>query len=323
MDEPYAAAPGINPHALQRAELRRPLPAMGQGDEGGAGRSPLWDCRERRLLRRAVSRGPGPVASTTRRCAARVGKVRVRRQRRSDDAGRVRDVRARPRNVRASGTARTSTRRTTKSRSALGIKSTIPNASGVLFKRPVDMPLLDDESWLSMSVAGDWNLRILHLCFRGGRIAYDPAATNFFRRYAGSAAALTYKKENFYREVGIASRAVAALYDVPMAVLERCRENYRGTYQYHGGRSDEEFSRWYNYQAVLSARDKRLPNVLVSTMGFFPVVGFPPIRLANEFKRQGLSVLLLTPPSIRGKTAFAECCATTCRWSRRPASKRS
>ncbi|MFD2273641.1 glycosyltransferase family 4 protein [Undibacterium arcticum] len=60
------------------------------------------------------------------------------------------------------------------------------------------------------------------------------------------------------------------------------------------GQSDEEFALWYDYQSILKARERRLPNVMVSTMGFFPGgAEILPIRLANEFKRQGLSVVLL------------------------------
>ncbi|HEU4341391.1 MAG TPA: glycoside hydrolase family 99-like domain-containing protein [Candidatus Binatia bacterium] len=177
-------------------------------------------------------------------------------------------------------------------RMALGIKNTIPNASSVLFKRPLMMPLLDDESWLSMVVAGDW---VFYLqLIRGGKIAYSAEATNFFRRYEGSAAEVTYKKEVFYREVGMASRTVAALYNVPLVVLEQSRRTYQTVYKNKVGGSDEEFALWYDYQSVLRARESRSPNIMVSTMGFFPGgAEILPIRLANEFKRQGLSVLLL------------------------------
>lgn len=178
-------------------------------------------------------------------------------------------------------------------RSALGIKNTIPNASGALFRRPIDMSLLDDQSWLSMVVAGDW-VFYLHI-IRGGKIAYSTDTTNFFRRYEGSAAEVTYKKEVFYREVGIASQTVAALYSVPLAVLEQCQKSFKNLYVYHLGQNDEEFSLWYDYESVLRVRETRLPNVMVSTMGFYPGgAEILPIRMANEFKRQGLSVLLLS-----------------------------
>lgn len=177
-------------------------------------------------------------------------------------------------------------------RGALGIKNTIPNASGVLFKRPIEMPLLDDEAWLSMVVAGDW-VFYLHI-IRGGKIAYCTEATNFFRRYEGSAAEVTYKNEVFYREVGMASQTVATLYDIPLVVLESCQTSFKALYEHHLGRNDEQFATWYGYQEILRARENRLPNVMVSTMGFYPGgAEILPIRLANEFKRQGLSVLLL------------------------------
>ncbi len=176
---------------------------------------------------------------------------------------------------------------------ALGIKNTIPNASSVLFRLPIELPLLEDEQWLSMRVAGDW-VFYLHV-IRGGKVAYNPDAINFFRRYEGSAAEATYKKDSFYREVGLASRAVAALYQVPLDVLERCRKGYEEFYWTRVGNTEAEFSDWYNYEAVLEARSERSPNVLVSTMGFYPGgAEILPIRLANEFKRQGLSVLLLS-----------------------------
>ncbi len=178
-------------------------------------------------------------------------------------------------------------------KSALGIKNTIPNASGALFKRPIDMPLLDDESWLSMRVAGDW-VFYLHI-LRSGKIAYRPDAINFFRRYQGSAAEVTYKTEAFYREVGFAARTVAALYAVPASVLDRSRSGYESFYWKMVGRDAEEFARWYDYEAVIQAQDKRLPNIMVSTLGFYPGgAEILPIRLANEFKRQGHSVLFFS-----------------------------
>jgi len=176
---------------------------------------------------------------------------------------------------------------------ALGIKNTIPNASGVVFKRPVEMPLLEDEAWLSMRVAGDW-VFYLHL-IRGGKIAFSTEASNFFRRYDGSAAETTYNKESFYREVGMASRTAAALYDTPETVIQHCRDACKKVYDHRVGQSNEEFERWYDYEAVLRARASRLPTIMVSTMGFYPGgAEILPIRLANEFKRQGLSVLLLS-----------------------------
>jgi glycosyltransferase involved in cell wall biosynthesis len=156
------------------------------------------------------------------------------------------------------------------------------------------MQLLDDESWLSMRVAGDW-VFYLHI-LRGGKIAYQPEALNFFRRYNGSAAELTYKQEAFYREVGFASRAVATLYDVPLEVLDRCHDSCKKLYFWRvpTGSSDE-FERWFNPEASAQAPNSRSLNIMISTMGFYPGgAEILPIRMANEFKRQGHSVLFFS-----------------------------
>jgi glycosyltransferase involved in cell wall biosynthesis len=177
--------------------------------------------------------------------------------------------------------------------SALGIKNTIPNASGVVFKRPINMPILDDEAWLSMRVAGDW-VFYLHL-IRGGKVAYSNLTTNFFRRYKGSAAESTYKKDTLYREIGMSSRTAQALYDLPTSVAEQAKAYGKKLYDIYFGDGEGEFLAWYDYEAVLRARNNRIPNVMVSTMGFYPGgAEILPIRLANEFKRQGLSVLLMS-----------------------------
>jgi glycosyltransferase involved in cell wall biosynthesis/uncharacterized protein (DUF3084 family) len=176
---------------------------------------------------------------------------------------------------------------------ALGIKNTIPNASGVLFKRPVELALLDDETWLSMSVAGDWVFYLHQI--RGGKIAYCAEATNYFRRYKGSAAESTYKKEVFYRELGLAGRAIQKLYNVPLALVELSQKSCKALYDYHSVGDEQKFLSWYRPDCILRARDERKPNILISTMGFYPGgAEILPIRMANEFKRQGLSVILLS-----------------------------
>ncbi|MEJ1165340.1 glycoside hydrolase family 99-like domain-containing protein [Variovorax sp. CCNWLW186] len=176
---------------------------------------------------------------------------------------------------------------------ALGIINTIPNASGAVFRRPVDMPLLEDEKWLSMRVVGDWVFYLHQL--RGGKIAYSAETTNYFRRYEGSTAASTYKKETFYRELSVAAQAVQSLYDTPSSVVEKFCSKVKEYYDFHGGNSDEEFRRWCSEKEILEARHSRTPNIAVSTMGFYPGgAEILPIRMANEFKRQGYSVVLLS-----------------------------
>lgn len=133
--------------------------------------------------------------------------------------------------------------------SGLGIINTIPNASSVVFRRPQNLAILEDEDWLAMRVAGDW-VFYLHV-IRNGAVAYRPDATNYYRRYVGSAAEKTYRTESFYREVGLASATVARLYDVPRTVLEQCHEHFKKVYfSQVPNPSASQFEQWFNHHGV-------------------------------------------------------------------------
>ena len=176
---------------------------------------------------------------------------------------------------------------------SLGVINTIPNASGVVFRRPVEMPLLEDETWLSMRVVGDWVFYLNQL--RGGKIAYSTDTTNYFRRYEGSAAETNYQKEAFFRELAYASRVVHHLYDVPNSVIEQTELKFKEYFQRHVGGDEAKFLEWFDVQSILTASSHRTPNIIVSTQGFYPGgAEILPIRMANEFKRQGHAVTLLS-----------------------------
>ena len=121
-----------------------------------------------------------------------------------------------------------------------------------------------------MRVAGGYG-RSIFTCFAAERLRIDPMRLIASAVTRGSAAERTYKKETFYREVGLASRAVAALYNVPWETLERCRDGFEATYFWHVAAGNrEEFARWYDYEAVVRARHNRSPNIMISTIGFYP-----------------------------------------------------
>ena len=176
---------------------------------------------------------------------------------------------------------------------ALGIKNTIPNASGVVFRRPPGMALLDDPHWLAMRVAGDWVFYLNLIC--GGKIAFCESTNNYFRRYQGSTAEAAYSQEYFYREAGMASLTVARLYDVPISIHEQSRQIFLKLFHHNVQQDEEKFDKWYGFDAILAQRNQRVPAIMVSSMGFYPGgAEILPIRFANELKRLGLSVLFLS-----------------------------
>ena len=176
---------------------------------------------------------------------------------------------------------------------SLGIINTIPNVSAVVFRRPVDMPLLNDEAWLSMRVVGDWIFYLHQL--RGGSIAYTTETHNYFRRYKGSTAETFYQKQDFYRELSEAAMLVAQLYAVPESATQHSLSKFKEYYDRHVGCSESQFREWVDVKSILDARETRTPNIVISTQGFYPGgAEILPIRMANEFKRQGHSVMLLS-----------------------------
>ncbi|TVQ85275.1 MAG: glycosyltransferase [Chromatiaceae bacterium] len=174
--------------------------------------------------------------------------------------------------------------------SALGIRNTIPNVSGCLFRRPLDLALLDDPRWLSMRIAGDW-LFYLEV-IRGGKLAYSVETTNYFRFHAANTSVATYTQDVYYQEHGAVALHVASHYAVPAITLQRNYELTRQFYFEHGpGKSSHEFDRLYPYQDIQRARRARLPNLMVSALGFGGGgAETTPITLANELKRQGVGV---------------------------------
>lgn len=174
---------------------------------------------------------------------------------------------------------------------ALGIRNTIPNASGAVFRRPIGLALLDDAEWLDMRVAGDW-VFYLHI-LRGGKIAYRNDTTSYFRFHGSNSSVATYATSIYYKEHGIVAAHVARLYDVPEETL---RANYRITKEFYRqfvpDGSTDELEALFNFPRVEEERARRGPNILISALAFSSGgAETTPVTVANEMKRRGESVL--------------------------------
>lgn len=176
--------------------------------------------------------------------------------------------------------------------SALAIKNTIPNVSGVVFRPPApNSVLLDDESWLNMKVCGDW-VFYLHL-IAGGRVAYCARTTNYFRLHSANSSGTVHRHEVYYREHARVSEEVARLYDVPDRTLDLAREVTEKYFRTVTGGGDGEFGRLFDARQIARARAERRPTIMISLFSFVTGGGeIIPIRLANELKRRGFPVVV-------------------------------
>ncbi len=107
----------------------------------------------------------------------------------------------------------------------LAIKNTIPNASGAVFKKPVDFALLNNKNWLSMRICGDW-IFYLHI-IRDGKIAYTVDTKSYFRFHTSNTSVATYATAAYYKEHEMVAYVIRKLYNVSEDTIRKNYENIR------------------------------------------------------------------------------------------------
>ena len=137
---------------------------------------------------------------------------------------------------------------------ALGIRNTIPNASGAVFRNPKGMDLLKNDRWLSMRICGDWVFYLHRL--KGGKIYYSVDTVSYFRFHQSTASAgtSTYVKASYYQEHEIVAQTICDLYPVPDSTLRRNFEFIEDFYLHHVGGNTEQLKEWYNVDKILERR---------------------------------------------------------------------
>jgi len=136
---------------------------------------------------------------------------------------------------------------------ALGIRNTIPNASGAVFRINKSMPLLNDNAWPNMRICGDW-LFYLHMLLNH-RIAYSNLTRSYFRFHTQkkSAGTSTYQTESYYREHAFIAETLVNLYKVPPYTLQQMYTFLLAFFkEQHPGHSEAILREWFNIEILLS-----------------------------------------------------------------------
>ena len=186
---------------------------------------------------------------------------------------------------------------------ALGLLNTIPNVSGVVFRKiNGNFPLFNDPEWQKMKVCGDW-LFYLNI-IRGGRIAFCHNTHNFYRIHQAGSSKKAQTQDIYYKEHEKIGCAVASLYNVSDDVLNRLHRRVMDYYfQNIMNGSKERFFTCFDINKVFDSKKNRKPNILIATYAFaFGGGEIFPIRLANAMTENGLSVTLFNggyePPQV-------------------------
>lgn len=175
---------------------------------------------------------------------------------------------------------------------AFAIKNIIPNVSSALFRNN-RMDILSDPAWQSMRTVGDWVL-YLHL-IRGGLLAYDPSATNYYRIHDKNTSVNSYSNDKFYREHELVAKTVRRYFHVDKNVFYRQKNNLIVHWQQtRKDYSDDKFESCYSLSRILEADNERMANLLMVGYGFCAGGGETfPILLANLMKDIGYNVTFL------------------------------
>ena len=175
--------------------------------------------------------------------------------------------------------------------SALGILNTIPNVSGVVFRKLENtFPLFNDPDWETMKVCGDWIFYLNLIC--GGKIAYCRETHNYYRIHSASSSKKTHTQDVYYKEHEKVGLTIASLFKVSDDLLFKLHNRLKDFYfQNVRNGSIEKYLSYFDLNKVISSKKNRKPIVLIATYGFaFGGGEIFPIRLANAIKDNGISV---------------------------------
>ncbi len=174
-------------------------------------------------------------------------------------------------------------------------KNLIPNVSGVLFRNPVGLKLLDDPEWLNLRMCGDWMFYLSVI--RGGLVGYSPKATNYYRQHNENTSVKAQSTEIYYREHEVVGRKLATLYPLSSAELslqERILYNHWCLRQ--GDAKREEFLKLYSLERIKFSQrpDRRKRNIAIAVYALTAGGGETfPLFLANHLWQRGYAVTVI------------------------------
>lgn len=176
---------------------------------------------------------------------------------------------------------------------AFAVKNIVPNVSSAVFRNIGIIPKEITNIWATMSLCGDWLFYLWMI--RGGAVSYTCRVNNYYRIHPKSTSLKIQKTLNYYVETHQISCFVAQHYDVDLPVFETVKKNLIQHYrELHKNENTSEVEKVYNFDVLRKCAERRKANVVMCGYALTQGGGeIFPIYLANELKRQGLSVTFI------------------------------
>ena len=173
------------------------------------------------------------------------------------------------------------------------IHNIIPNVSSAMFRNTGSIPEEVQNICQSMRLSGDW---IFYLnMIKGSVVAYTNETTNYYRIHPQSTSLKIQRTEEYYSEFEQVSCYVARNYKIDNQVFDTILANLEEHYRLLNT-SIEGFkvSDYYSIPKIIAEKEKHMPNIIMACYALRSGGGETfPIYLANEMKKQGLTVTLL------------------------------
>ncbi len=174
---------------------------------------------------------------------------------------------------------------------AFSVLNVIPNVGGSLFRRQ-DLEQRIWETAETYSILGDWYL-YLELA-RGGKLAYDNAATTYFRQHGNNTSSPANRKALYYEEHERVALAIRNRWSVSDDITWQLYSQLKTQFENGGGLPNaQSLVDVFSVDGLLRSVPDRL-HVLIGFLGFHVGGGeFFPIHLANELRSRGILVSML------------------------------
>ena len=178
-------------------------------------------------------------------------------------------------------------------KNGFAIHNIIPNVSSAVFRNTGSIPEEVQHICSNMQLSGDW---IFYLnMIKGSVVAYTNDTTNYYRIHPQSTSLKIQKTEDYYKEFEQVSCYIARNYKIDNAIFDTILKNLEEHYQTQEKKIDNFLvSDYYSVSKIIKEKEKRHPNIVMACYALRSGGGETfPIFLANEMKRQGLTVTLL------------------------------
>jgi glycosyltransferase involved in cell wall biosynthesis len=177
-------------------------------------------------------------------------------------------------------------------------KNIIPNVSSVVFRNPSAFKLLDDPSWQSMKVCGDW---IFYLQISaGGFVSFVPTTTCYYRQHSTNTSVGLHKDEIYLSEHLAVAEYLVSSSSIRMLHLQEIQSELRK--RWYQNRSDPipaHLSRRIQHLSDLgssSGPEGSGGSIRILMVVYSLIAGggeILPLRLANLLKERGHAVTVL------------------------------